>query len=385
MADLHVAARCDRRRLDVSFDLADGEVLAVLGPNGAGKSSIAAIIAGLLYADSAVVRIGNRTLTDTSRGVFVPVSDRQVGLLAQDPLLFPHMSVLGNVAFAARRRAGRRGARHAAIRWLESLGVSDLAACTPAQLSGGQAQRVALVRALAAEPEVLVLDEPLSRLDVSAGFEVRSALRNALDAHRVPTILITHDLTDVVELADRVLVLEAGAVAEAGRTVEVLAAPRSAFGARFAGLNVVPGVVVPGVVVPGVVVPGVPHGVAVLRSGGGRDWHGMAAEPLTAGQGAVAVFSPAAVAVHRGRPEGSPRNVVQGLVAAVEATGTAFRIRLAADPGTSIGLAADVTAEAVADLRLAAGDQVWFSVKTQAVRLYPGAGTRPTATLASRL
>ena len=385
MADLHVAARCDRRRVDVSFDLADGEVLAVIGPNGAGKSSIAAIIAGLLYADSAVVRIGDRTLTDTSRGVFVPVSDRQVGLLAQDPLLFPHMSVLGNVAFAARRRAGRRGARPAAIRWLESLGVSDLAACTPAQLSGGQAQRVALVRALAAEPEVLVLDEPLSRLDVSAGFEVRSALRNALDAHRVPTILITHDLTDVVELADRVLVLEAGAVAEAGRTVEVLAAPRSAFGARFAGLNVVPGVVVPGVVVPGVVVPGPPQGPAVLRSGGGRDWHGVAAEPLAAGQGAVAVFSPATVAVHRERPEGSPRNVVQGLVAAVEATGTAFRIRLAADPGTSIGLAADVTAEAVADLRLAAGEQVWFSVKSQAVTLYPGAGTRPTATLASRL
>lgn len=375
MAELHVAARCDRRGLDASFDLADDEVLAVIGPNGAGKSSIAAIIAGLLYADSAVVRIGDRTLTDTSRGVFVPASERQVGLLAQDPLLFPHMSVLGNVAFAARRRAGRRGARPAAIRWLEALGVSELAARKPAQLSGGQAQRVALARALAAEPELLVLDEPLSRLDVSAGFEVRSALRTALDAHRIPTILITHDLADVVELADRVLVLEAGAVAEVGRTVGVLAAPRSAFGARFAGLNVVSGVVAPGLL----------HRPAVLRSDGGRDWHGVAAEPLTAGQGAVAVFSPAAVAVYRERPGGSPRNIVEGVVAAVEATGTAFRIRLAADPGTSIGLAADVTAEAVADLRLTAGEQVWFSVKSQAVTLHPAAGTRPTATLASRL
>lgn len=375
MAELHFAARCDRRGLDASFDLADDEVLAVIGPNGAGKSSIAAIIAGLLYADSAVVRIGDRTLTDTSRGLFVPASERQVGLLAQDPLLFPHMSVLGNVAFAARRRAGRRGARPAAIRWLEALGVSELAARKPAQLSGGQAQRVALARALAAEPELLVLDEPLSRLDVSAGFEVRSALRTALDAHRIPTILITHDLADVVELAGRVLVLEAGAVAEVGRTVGVLAAPRSAFGARFAGLNVVSGVVAPGLL----------HRPAVLRSDGGRDWHGVAAEPLTAGQGAVAVFSPAAVAVYRERPGGSPRNIVEGVVAAVEATGTAFRIRLAADPGTSIGLAADVTAEAVADLRLTAGEQVWFSVKSQAVTLHPAAGTRPTATLASRL
>lgn len=375
MAELHFAARCDRRGLDASFDLADDEVLAVIGPNGAGKSSIAAIIAGLLYADSAVVRVGDRTLTDTSRGVFVPASERQVGLLAQDPLLFPHMSVLGNVAFAARRRAGRRGARPAAIRWLEALGVSELAARKPAQLSGGQAQRVALARALAAEPELLVLDEPLSRLDVSAGFEVRSALRTALDAHRIPTILITHDLADVVELAGRVLVLEAGAVAEVGRTVGVLAAPRSAFGARFAGLNVVSGVVAPGLL----------HRPAVLRSDGGRDWHGVAAEPLTAGQGAVAVFSPAAVAVYRERPGGSPRNIVEGVVAAVEATGTAFRIRLAADPGTSIGLAADVTAEAVADLRLTAGEQVWFSVKSQAVTLHPAAGTRPTATLASRL
>ena len=370
MVDLHIAARCDRRGLDVSFDVADGEVLAVLGPNGAGKSSVAAIIAGLLYPDSAVVRVGDRTLTDTARGVAVPVSERQVGLLAQDPLLFPHLSVLGNVAFATRRRAGRRRARPAAIGWLESLGAGGLAACKPAQLSGGQAQRVALVRALAAEPEVLVLDEPLSRMDLSAGSEVRSALRKALEAHRGPTLLITHDLADVVELADRVLVLESGAVAETGRTVEVLSAPRSAFGARFAGLNVVRGVL---------------HGPAVLHGDGGRVWHGVAAEPLTVGGHAVAVFSPAAVAVYRERPAGSPRNVARGLVAAVESTGTAFRIRLVADPGTSPGLAADVTAEAVADLRLTVGEQVWFSVKSQAVALYPGARTRPTPTLASRL
>lgn len=367
MGDLTVAARIDPGRLDVDFAVAAGEVLAVLGPNGAGKSTTAAVVAGLLHADEAVVRIGDRTLTDTSGRVNVAVCDRRVGLLAQNPMLFPHMSVLGNVSFAARRCAGRRGARTAALQWLDRVGAADLAARRPAELSGGQAQRVALARALAAEPEVLVLDEPLAGLDVSGAAAVRAALRDVLGAHDRPTVLITHDLPDVVELADRVLVMEHGAVAETGGVAEVLAAPRSGFGARFAGLNVVRGVLRHRATA----------GSAVLSTPGGQDWYGMAAEPMDAGRDAVAVFSPAAVAVYPRPPHGSPRNVVSGRVAAIEAGGTAIRVRLAEQSGTSAGLAADVTADAVAELRLGLGEQVWFSVKTQAVTLYPGGRTAP--------
>ena len=119
---LAASARVGPGRLDVAFTVAAGEVLAIVGPNGAGKSTAAAVVAGLRNADEAVVRVGDRTLTDTSRQINVAVCDRRVGLLAQDPMLFPHMSVLGNVGFAARRLSGRRGASTTAWERLDRVG-----------------------------------------------------------------------------------------------------------------------------------------------------------------------------------------------------------------------------------------------------------------------
>ena len=153
MSDLQVRAVVADRGVDIEFSVAAGEVLAVLGPNGAGKSTALHVIAGLVRPDSGEVRLGDRVLTDTGTGVFVPTHDRRVGLLLQDPLLFPHLSVAANVAFAPRsghrRRhtpAGPRGRPRTG--WLRSTPPS-LADRMPRQLSGGQAQRVALARALA--------------------------------------------------------------------------------------------------------------------------------------------------------------------------------------------------------------------------------------------
>ena len=355
--DLQFSAAVASRGLAVEFTVPSGEVLAILGPNGSGKSTTAAVLAGLLRPETALVRVGDRVLTDTDRGVQVPVHDRRVGLLLQDAMLFPHLSVLGNVAFAARRRAGdRRRAMHAARGWPDAIGVGDLADRSPRRLSGGQAQRVALARALAAEPEVLVLDEPLSGLDVAGAAAVRAALQPVVAARGRATVLITHDVLDVLALADRVLVLGEGKAVEAGTVSEVLAAPRSHFGARIAGLNIVRGVLsAPGVV----------------RSAGGRIWHGTATDPLVVGQDVVAVFAPASVAVFRDDPHGSPRNSVAGRIASLETVGGAVRVRMEDQPDGSPGLAADVTAEAVADLRLTQGCSVVFTVKTQGVTVHP--------------
>ncbi len=368
MADLYVEATLGARGLDVEFSLPAGEVLAVVGANGAGKSTTAAVIAGLVNADRAVVRVGERTLTDTAHGVAVPTHDRRIGLLHQDPLLFPHLSVLGNVEFGARRRAGRRGARAAALRWLETVGGAELAERRPGEISGGQAQRVALARALASDPDVLILDEPLAGLDVAGATAVRGVLRRLLSSGSRPTVLITHDLLDVLALADRVLVLEAGRVAETGPVGRVLGAPRSGFGARFAGLNLIRGVLA---------------GPGLLRTPAGHTWHGTGATDLVAGQEAVAVFPPAAVAVYRQQPQGSPRNALSAPIADIEVSGAVVRVRTADQDDGTPGVAADVTPDAVADLRLSVGDTIWFAVKTQAVSLHPV--PRHTSALASRL
>lgn len=359
MADLEVSAAVTARAVDLDFSVAAGEVLAVLGPNGAGKSTVMSVVAGLLRADRATVRIGDRTLTDTANRVHVAVHDRKVGLLQQDPLLFPHMTVLDNVLFAARhgRRDSASDAREQAHRWLHRVGATELADRRPAELSGGQAQRVALARALAADPDVLLLDEPLAGLDVAGAAAVRPVLRDVLTQagpSSRPAVLVTHDLLDVLGLADQVLVLEGGVAAESGPVTEFLAAPRSRFGARIAGVNVVRGVLV---------------GPTTLRSAGGL-WHGVPAEALAPASEALAVFSPASVAVFLHEPHGSPRNSVQVRIADLDLAGGAVRVRGADQADGAPGLAADVTPDAVAELRLAVGKTVWMMVKTQSVSLH---------------
>ncbi|WP_156747189.1 ATP-binding cassette domain-containing protein, partial [Mycobacterium sp. E2462] len=176
-------------RLDAAFSVSAGEVLAVLGPNGAGKSTALHVVAGLIRPDRGLVRLGDRVLTDTNAGVHVATHDRRVGLLLQDPLLFPHLSVAANVAFGPRSRRGwfrrararaRASSQAAALRWLKEVDAEQFAGRRPRQLSGGQAQRVAIARALAAEPDVLLLDEPLAGLDVAAAAAIRAVLRRVV-------------------------------------------------------------------------------------------------------------------------------------------------------------------------------------------------------------
>ena len=217
MTGVALRAVVESRGVDLEFDVAAGEVLAVLGPNGSGKSTALHVIAGLVRPDRGEVRVGQRVLTDTATGVHVATHDRRVGLLLQDALLFPHLTVTGNVAFAP------RSSRAAAAHWLAEVDAADLGDRMPRQLSGGQAQRVALARALAAEPDVLLLDEPLAGLDVAAATAMRKVLRRMLARDGRSAVLITHDLLDVLTLADRVLVLEAGRIVERGTHTELLA------------------------------------------------------------------------------------------------------------------------------------------------------------------
>lgn len=347
--------------LNVELAVDPGEVLAILGPNGAGKSTLLGVLAGLLRPELGRVRLGDRLLTDTATGVQVPAYQRRVGLLAQQALLFPHLSAAANVAFGPRcAGVDRREADRTARRWLSQVDVAELADRKPSQLSGGQAQRVALARALAGEPDLLLLDEPLSALDVNSGPAMRALLRRVVrDAGRT-TILITHHVLDALVLADRVLVMTDGAVVEQGPTRDVLARPRSAFAARVAGLNLISGTVCAG----------------GLRTPDGTLVSGRQSEQPDAGVPAVAVFSPSAVAVFTNRPGGSPRNAVEVVLAALEPRGEGVRLRAVAPRGGPEwinGLAADVTPAAMVDLAVEPGASLWFAVKATEVVIHPGA------------
>ncbi|CAN5219502.1 sulfate/molybdate ABC transporter ATP-binding protein [soil metagenome] len=360
MTGLQVSAVLTERNVDMDFGVAPGEVLAVLGPNGAGKSTALHLISGLVRPDRGLVRLGERVLTDTDAGIFVPTYARKVGLLLQDPLLFPHLSAAANVAFAPRlRRQGKAAAKQVARRWLDEVDAAQFADRKPRQLSGGQAQRVAIARALAGTPDVLLLDEPMAGLDVAAAAAIRALLRRVLTVSGRASVLVTHDVLDVLTLADRVMVIEAGRIAEIGPVAEVLTSPRSGFGARIAGVNLINGSL---------------DADGVLCTADGARWHGTSpadAERPVAGQRAVAVFAPGAVAVFQEPPHGSPRNIVEITVAELDSRGAAIRVRAASQRDGAPGLAADITADAAAELRVVPGMRLWFAVKAQEVAIHP--------------
>ena len=311
-------------RLDVELSAEPGEVVAVIGPNGAGKSTLLAALAGLLPAGGEVAVDG---LSWTRPPRTVP--DRRVGLVFQDGMLFPHLSALDNVAFGPRARGVDRAAAEAAARsWLERFGIAELAARRPGELSGGQAQRVAIARALAVDPVLLLMDEPFAGLDPGVATSLRLELARHLAAYDGVCLLVTHDAIDALTLADRVLVLDEGRIVQSGTPRDVASRPRTEHVARLVGLN-------------------------VLRDGDD-----------------FLAFGPGVVTVSRAEPEGSPRHRWHGAIAQVAVHGTTVRLLVSGERD----VLADVTPEAVGELGLEPGREVWVSVKESALSRYAAAG-----------
>jgi molybdate transport system ATP-binding protein len=340
-----VRVRRDGFSLDVTLSAAADETVAVLGPNGAGKTTLLRALAGLDEMEGRVVLDG-LVLDDSATRVHIPAERRKAGLVFQDHVLFPHLSAVENVAFGLRAQ-GRPHAAAIARRWLNEAALGDRADALPRALSGGQAQRVALLRAMATEPKLLLLDEPLSALDISIRAEVRRELSKQLASFHGVRLLVTHDSVEAMALADKLVVLERGSVVQSGTPGDVTARPRSRFVADLAGVN-------------------------LLRGRAYGDHVALAAEAslaaVDAGSGDVfAVVHPRAVALYRSRPDGTPRNVWRGQVDTVDVEGERVRVRVIGP----VPLVAEVTRAAVLELGLIAGASVWMAVKATEVSVYP--------------
>jgi molybdate transport system ATP-binding protein len=352
---VNVSATRGTFEVRAAFEAAAGQTVALLGPNGSGKSTLVSCVAGLLPPTQGTIELDGDVLDDVAEGTHVPPERRPIGVVFQDLLLFPHLSATENVAFPLRARGvGKSEARERAAGQLERLGLAARADARPRDLSGGEAQRVALARALIAEPALLLLDEPLSALDVGARVRVRELVGDELARFPGVRIIVTHDPVEASTLADRLVLFEEGHVTQVGSPDEIRSAPRSRYAADLVGVNSFRG------------------RLEALEDGAGRltTSDGEVVAPWPEGFEAgdvIGLLRPADVTLSLEPPVGSARNVFRGRVTSIAVEGDRARVRIATAPP----LVAEITLGSVERLDLRQGVAVWASFKAMEVQVLP--------------
>jgi iron(III) transport system ATP-binding protein len=223
----------------LDFDVPEGKLFTLLGPSGCGKTTTLRMIAGLERPDEGSIRIDGRAVYDGAAGLFLPANKRPIGMVFQSYAIWPHMTVLQNVAFpltTGSSRVPREEARARATRMLELVGLADVAGRSATALSGGQQQRVALARALVREPKVLLLDEPLSNLDAQLRERMREEIRSVQQTLGITAVYVTHDQSEALAISDLIMLMDQGAIVEMGPPQQIYRRPRAEFTASFIGV-----------------------------------------------------------------------------------------------------------------------------------------------------
>ncbi|HSF16450.1 MAG TPA: molybdenum ABC transporter ATP-binding protein, partial [Vicinamibacteria bacterium] len=349
---IHVTVRLplDSFELELSLDMKE-PMTALFGPSGVGKTSLLETIAGLRQPAEGEIRIDGELLFSSSKRVWLPPGLRRVGYVPQDALLFPHMSVRRNLGYGMRVDEG--SIPFDAV--VDALEVGHLLDRAPRTLSGGERQRVALGRALLSGPRLLLLDEPLAALDVGLKERILPYLHRVRDHHRIPALVVTHDVFEVLTLCDEVVVLERGRVAGRGAPRAVLARPGEGgefYRGRFENLLDVR-----------VVAQEPEEGITRVQTGAGLELVIPHRPDLLGRQELVGIFAED-VLLARKPPEGlSARNLIPGIVEAIDERGGVAMVRVATPEPIYVKL----THRAVAQLGLEARASVHLIVKTHSI------------------
>jgi molybdate transport system ATP-binding protein len=357
-----LAARLGRRRdsfvLDIAFQAVAGSTTVLVGESGAGKTSVLKLLAGLDRLDDGWVKLDGEYYADVGRGVHVPAWRREIGYVPQDYALFPHLSASENVAFGLRASGIPRRQVNAKVNdVLELVGIAELEKRMPNQLSGGQQQRVALARALVLNPRLLLLDEPLSSLDLQTRRLVRVELRELLKRLPCITVYVTHSPVEALLFGTQIVVLDDGRVTQAGTRQELLRYPRSTFVAELIGTNLFVGRPHSSLAEP-------PPGPTI------RTADGLVTIAETTGLGTVYLtVNPREITLSRERPHSSAQNLFEGEVREIIPEAPAGdRVRVVVN--TRPVLVAEVTREGLAALSLTEGVRVYAAFKATGVHRY---------------
>ena len=330
--------------LDAELQVHHGEVVAVMGPNGAGKTTLLNALLGWLPLRSGWILVDGKAFETPGDDTITPIHQRGLGMIFQDGLLFPHLKVAGNIRFGAAPDKDLTSI-------IETLELSNLLHKYPLELSAGQTQRVALARTLAADPKMVLLDEPLASLDVTGRSRARELIGAALSENLSGALIVTHDPVDAFALAQRVVVLENGHISQCDSPAAIQSRPQSRWVADLMGWNIFRGVGRGTSIV-------TPNGTEITTTG------------LQSYGELTVMINPASVALFPERPVGSPRNSWLCQVRGVQLLGDIARVSLSGP----LDIYADITSSAAAELVLNEGTEIWVTVKATEVHIE----TRPS-------
>ncbi len=363
--------------LTTALSAESGKTTVLLGESGSGKSTILRLLAGLLDLEHGRIVVDGITYADSEKRLVVPPQERPFGYVFQDYVLFPHLSIFENVAFGLRaQRIARSIIRERVEQALEQVQLAGLESRRPGQVSGGQQQRVALARALVLQPRLLLLDEPLSALDIQTKRETRQELRGILAQAGITTVLVTHDYLDALIFGHQIVVLDHGQVIQNGNQQDLMERPHSSYVAELVGLNFLRGRIVrrEADALCTIAFGDEQNGPGVELEATLEDHQSTASEPRI-GEEASVVVDPRSITLYRSPPDGSARNLLRGDIVQIIPVGSGaqghIRVTLLVD-ALPLPLTAEVTRASVTHMGLQEGLSIYATFKAVEARAYAG-------------